>query len=521
MPTLPLSLERLDRCWPLLDSDACRALEAEWQQRLPAHTLMERAGKAVFSLSAAIAPHARHVWIACGGGNNGGDGLIAAVHWKKRLEITGGRLTVTWLGEASRLPADARYAWQAAQDAGISFDTSPPSDFDLAIDAIFGLGVHQPVNGYANEWIARIQSATCPVLCVDLPSGLDADRGTWWSAADCLPSSQRHTLHLLALKPGAFTQMGRTAAGHGWFDDLGTLPIGSSSRAPTAWLFGLPGSTASARADTHHLHKGSHGDLIVVGGATQTTGTSMAGAALLAARAGLRAGAGRVYVALLADASHTGAPQTDLHQPELMFRTPAQAIQTAASPQAVCVCGCGAGETIRSWLPTILDESPALVLDADALNAIASDTDLQQQLALRATRKWRTVLTPHPLEAARLLGTTSAAIQADRLLAAQAMATRFACTVALKGSGTVVAEAGGTPSINPTGNGLLATAGTGDVLAGLVGAFLCRRDLTPFQATTMAVYLHGMTASDWPREQMAMTATDVIDSLRLPVSRSG
>ena len=136
-------------------------------------------------------------------------------------------------------------------------------------------------------------------------------------------------------------------------------------------------------------------------------------------------------------------------------------------------------------------------------------------------RNWRTVLTPHPLEAARLLGTTVAAIQADRLLAAQAMANRFACTVALKGSGTVVAEPGGTPSINPTGNGLLATAGTGDVLAGLLGAFLCRRDLTPFQATTMAVYLHGMTASDWPREQMTMTATDVIDRLRIPVSQSG
>jgi hydroxyethylthiazole kinase-like uncharacterized protein yjeF len=152
----------------------------------------------------------------------------------------------------------------------------------------------------------------------------------------------------------------------------------------------------------------------------------------------------------------------------------------------------------------VLSQAPRLVLDADALNAIAADTQLQTQLRQRAARRWATVLTPHPLEAARLLGFSTAQVQADRLAAARALALQTRCTVVLKGSGTVVAAPDAVPVINPTGDGRLATAGTGDVLAGLIGARLAG-GLSALEAATTAVWLHGAAADAWP-QGMALTA---------------
>jgi hydroxyethylthiazole kinase-like uncharacterized protein yjeF len=158
------------------------------------------------------------------------------------------------------------------------------------------------------------------------------------------------------------------------------------------------------------------------------------------------------------------------------------------------VAGCGGGEAIAEYLPLILGHAKQLVLDADALNHIASSPVLQQQLAQRAAAP--TVITPHPLEAARLLATTAAAVQADRLGAARTMAERFQCAVVVKGSGTVIAAPAELPRINPTGNAKLASAGTGDVLAGLVGARLAN-GATAFDAAGDAVYLHGLAADRW------------------------
>ena len=178
-------------------------------------------------------------------------------------------------------------------------------------------------------------------------------------------------------------------------------------------------------------------------------------------------------------------------QPELMFRSPA-----ALNLKQTVVCGCGGGEAVRDVLPAVLTSATRAVLDADALNALAADTGLQALLLARRNQQRPTILTPHPLEAARLLGISARQVQTDRLGAAGQLAERMGCVVVLKGSGTVVAEPGRAPVINATGNALLATAGTGDVLAGLAGARLAA-GLTAWEAACSAVFRHGEIADQW------------------------
>jgi hydroxyethylthiazole kinase-like uncharacterized protein yjeF len=182
-----------------------------------------------------------------------------------------------------------------------------------------------------------------------------------------------------------------------------------------------------------------------------------------------------------------------VQQPELMFR----ALEALNFSAITLVCGCGGGDAVRAILPKVLLGSAHVVLDADAINSISNDRDLQTGLISRSTRQASTILTPHPLEAARLLNSTAAEVQRNRLAAAQSLSERFGCTVVLKGSGTVIASPGQIPMINPTGNARLATAGTGDVLAGMVGAQLAA-GLTPFEAACSAVYQHGQLADEWP-----------------------
>jgi ADP-dependent NAD(P)H-hydrate dehydratase / NAD(P)H-hydrate epimerase len=181
------------------------------------------------------------------------------------------------------------------------------------------------------------------------------------------------------------------------------------------------------------------------------------------------------------------------------------------------VCGCGGGDAVRHVLPQVLSLAPRLVLDADALNAIAVDTSLQTLLIARSKRGklvgLSTILTPHPLEAARLLGMSAAQVQADRLAAAQTLADRFGCVVVLKGAGSIIAAPALTPQINASGNAKLATAGTGDVLAGVVGAFLAAT-ANPFQAACSATFLHGLAADQSPQGQ-ALTASELVKLLSL------
>jgi hydroxyethylthiazole kinase-like uncharacterized protein yjeF len=435
---------------------------------------MQRAGLALARLALALFPHAKTIWVACGPGNNGGDGLEAAAH----LQGWGKQVVVSLLHDPERSPFDARQAWAAAKQAGVPFGTSVPAHFDVCIDALFGIGAVRPLGPEYSEWVARMNAASAPTLAVDVPSGLHADTGV----TSAVQVKADFTLNLLTLKAGLFTGSGRDACGEIWFNDLGVTAPGPAQ----ALLLGPPHDTPRS----HASHKGSFGDVCVVGGAT-----GMTGAALLAGRSALFAGAGRVFVCPLGQAELS----VDLQCPELMLRR-FDALDWSAM---VLVAGCGGGEAMATPLPRILRAARQLVLDADALNQIAKSPELQTQLATRP--QGSTVISPHPLEAARLLGGTAAAIQADRLGAAQALAQRFQCVVVLKGSGSVIAAPGATPRINPTGNAKLACAGTGDVLAGLIGAKLAAQT-SALNAACDAVYQHGLAANAWHGQTLSASA---------------
>ncbi|HEY0822799.1 MAG TPA: NAD(P)H-hydrate epimerase, partial [Ramlibacter sp.] len=236
-----------DRPWPLHEVAAIRRLEQAASAALPAHTLMERAGLAVARLALALAPHARTFWIACGPGNNGGDGFEAAMHLKRWGKVP----VVTWLGEEARAPEDARTSLQRARAAGVAFAAAPPESCDFALDALLGIGSTRAPEGAMAEHIRRL-NAGAPVLAVDVPSGLDANTGHAGLAVRAA-----HTLSLLALKPGLFTAHGRDAAGSVWFDDLRLAP---GAEAPVGALSGPP----RLANRPHASHKGSYGDVAVI-----------------------------------------------------------------------------------------------------------------------------------------------------------------------------------------------------------------------------------------------------------------
>ena len=490
---------RLDnRCpdLPLFDVAHTRAIEGAALAGLPPHALMQRAGEAVARLALALAPHARVIRIVAGSGNNGGDGLDAAI----RLLRAGKTVEVMLLDDAQ--PDDARDALERARAAGVPINPARPTPLqvqDLAIDALLGIGASRPAEDRLRDQIAALNDLPCPVLAIDLPSGLAADTGVPFGEA----VRAAHTLSLLTLKPGLFTAEGRDHAGSVWLDDLG---VDASGETPQAWLGGASAGAEPARR--HAQHKGSFGDVAVVGGAP-----GMAGAAGLAARAALTAGAGRVFVDIL-DAH---AAVLDTTRPELMLRPGwSHRAEPAVLAASTVVCGCGGGAAVHALLPRLLSTAAHLVLDADALNAIAVDSALQALLRQRAARARPTVLTPHPLEAARLLGSGSPVVQADRLAAARQLAEEFRCVVVLKGSGSVIAAPGRTPCINASGNASLATAGTGDVLAGWLGGHWSQRRETDaleraWLAARHAVWWHGAAAEHAARP--VLRAADLIEQM--------
>lgn len=444
-------------------SAATRQLELPAAAGTARPSLMQQAGLAVAQLALALAPHARVIWIACGPGNNGGDGFQAAQH----LQNWGKTVRVSVCAPDAGYSADAQRALNDALDAGVDFVDQVPASFDFCIDALFGIGTLRPFSPLHCSWIERMCDGTAPVLSIDLPSGLNADTGN----LSLHHVQADYTLSLLTLKPGLFTQAGRDACGEIWFN-----PLQPSTRVTaTARLIGPPASPPRR----HASHKGSYGDVAVIGGAP-----GMTGAALLAAKAALQGGAGRVFVHLLDTQGYGMAIP-----PELMRRN-----FDELPLQGAVVAGCGGGEAIRQYLPTILREAYQLVLDADALNQISASPQWQTLVTQRVPG--RTIMTPHPLEAARLLGTSTEDIQRHRIHAAQALALRFQCVVVLKGSGSVVCGPDTLPHINPTGNARLATAGTGDVLAGLLGAHIANsRDA--WSSACAAVYQHGLAAERW------------------------
>ncbi|MCW5659506.1 MAG: NAD(P)H-hydrate dehydratase [Burkholderiaceae bacterium] len=485
------------RSWPLHTADESRAIEQAAAATLPPHTLMARAGDGVARLALAVSPHARTVDVWCGPGNNGGDGFVAA----RLLQSCGKSVRAVVVGNPARRPADAAHAFEQARDAGVALSEAMPvgAPADLAIDALLGIGGgRRAAEGIFAAAIERLDGSRSPVLAVDLPSGLDGDTGR----VPGIAVRATHTLSLLTLKPGLFTAQGRDHAGRVWFDDLAAAAGGA-----TLELAGPEAARALSAPRRHAQHKGSFGDLMVVGGAA-----GMVGAAVLAARAALAAGAGRIYLGLLA---RTEPAWVDAMHPEVMARPVTQLLESRALDTATVVCGCGGG-AMRDTLPPLLHRAPRLVLDADALNTVAGEPALQKALRARGARQMATVLTPHPLEAARLLGTDTQHVQADRLHAARALADAMSCTVLLKGSGSVVATAGRTTSINPTGDARLGSAGSGDVLAGWLGGWWA----TGAQATTAhdiaqgTAWLHGAAVAHAARAG-PLRASQLIEAMTL------
>ena len=492
-PVLPLTHEMA-----MLDASQSRAFEQHANADLPPHTLMRRAGESIARLALAVAPNAQRFWVAAGPGNNGGDGLQAASHllqWGKQVEVS-------LVADGMQLPPDAAEALALARAAGARISCAPTPNTlpHFTIDALLGSGLNRVPVEAISECIRAVNAVDTPVLAVDLPSGLYADTGQLSGAVGVIAS---HTLAMLTLKPGLFTGVGRDHAGAVW---LATLQIdGNGIAVPRAWLSGRVASVPRL----HAQHKGSFGDVAVVGGAN-----GMSGAALLAARAAHAAGAGRVYVSLLNRAAST--PRVDPARLELMFRDDWSQGDAQTVARTTVVCGCGGGDAVRAVLPRLLRLAHRLVLDADALNAIARDASLGSMLRDRAVRADATVMTPHPLEAARLLGGTTKEVQDDRLHAAQVLADRFGCVVVLKGSGSVIAAAKRVPRINSTGNASLATAGTGDVLAGWLAGRWSQRTHgdeaeLAFITARQAVAEHGAAAE--PQLSGALRAGDLIERL--------
>ncbi len=494
--------------WPVHDIAASRALEQAALRQRPAHQLIEQAGAAVARLAMALVPHGRHAVVLAGPGNNGGDALIAA-RW---LAARGWTLQIYRMGPVPTPGSDAEHALQAALNAGLTVHAGPPSPtpstpIDLWIDGLLGLGAHRPPEGDIATAIRIANAHPAPTLSIDLPSGLHGDTG---QACGNDTIRADHTLTLLTLKPGLLTGEGRAYAGRIWFDDLGVAKHsadhtpGSAATHPTARFIGL-----DALTHWHHTHprgttshKGRQGDVVVLGGAP-----GMRGAAWLAATAALTAGAGRVYAALPED---DGQPWPS--RPELMHWPKDRWHEPHAWREPVVVAGCGGGTALLPWLDAVLHDARHLVLDADGLNLVAQDEGLSRRLAARRSHGLQTVLTPHPLEASRLLGLSGvAAVQADRLASARALAEKFDCTVVLKGSGSVIASPGHLPEINSTGSAALATAGTGDVLAGWTGGLWAQaRDADPHEVARTAVLWHGAAAQ---HHKGPLRAGDLIEAM--------
>lgn len=513
--------------------DAAHAAELE---RVLASTraplaLMQAAGLAVARLARAMTPHARRVRVLAGPGNNGGDGFEAAARLKADWPDV--HIDLAWLGHPASQPGDAAASRLRAEAAGVAItelDHPPTGAADrlatwcaelaqadgdtLVIDALLGRGLNRPVSGDLARLIDALNTGAARVLSVDLPSGLNGDVGVWPDGVDAPIVRADTTLALLSPSPGLCTGMGRDVVGELWWHDLGT---GSATPHAVAAQARLARGSALARLlqpRPHRQHKGSVGDLWVIGG-----DVAMQGAAWLAARAALECGAGRVHVDLL-DAQGLGL---DPGQPELMVGRCADRDELA---RATVIAGCGGGPAIAARLPELLSTTARLVLDADALNAIARDTNLQDRLRERSARGQASVLTPHPLEAARLLGSDVAAVQADRLAAVRALATSYRCTALLKGSGTLVcsASSGALPTINGSGNAALATPGSGDVLAGVIGAFWSQLAIRPLVeegpgddaatlATRAAVDLHGRVAQSMSHRGAALPASRLVSGL--------
>ena len=477
-------------------SSTLRQIEARHRDE----ALMQRAGAAAAAWAAELAgERSLPILILAGPGNNGGDAFAAARLLRQRFFD----VQVVFTGDARRLPPDAAAAYQDFIAASGQPVASIPDDhhWSLIIDGLFGIGLARAPDGLYAEWIATANQLAardhCPVLALDCPSGLNADTGQ----ALGTPIWASHTITFIAAKPGLLTADGPDLCGEIRVANLDLTP--EANHPADGHQLSRADFSAFLKPRLRNSHKGSFGTAGILGGAP-----TMVGAALLAGRAALRLGCGKVYLGLLDPAG----PSVDLRQPELMLRRPGSLLQTALTALAA---GPGLGVSLEAseLLENAISLDQPLVLDADALNLIAREGNLQVALASRLNPA---ILTPHPSEAARLLDCTTAEVQADRIAAAREIARHYQCHVALKGCGTVIAAVDGQFWLNSTGNPGMATAGMGDVLTGLIVALLAQ-GWPPLAALLAGVHLHGAAADRLVATgigPIGLTAGEVIDAAR-------
>ncbi len=464
--------------------------------------LMERAGRFAFEAARQAFPDAGNWLLLCGGGNNGGDGYVIA-----RLALEAGlSVTVCALKAPDLLQGDAAQAAQRWHQAGgktQSWPVSDPEPFDLLVDALLGTGLDRaPQADYAAA-IALLNAAGRPVLAVDIPSGLDADTGRVMEVCVCADLSAT----FVGRKRGMFTADGPDHCGRVVFTDL-QIPDSVKSTISNSGILlreNVIGKCLPRRA--RNSHKGSFGWVLGIGG-----NSSMSGAVRLCGEAALRAGAGKVTLAT----SPEHAAMVNLTCPELMVRgvRRGKELKTLLQQISVVVIGTGLGQT--SWsenlFKTCMKTTLPIVLDADGLNILARLHPHMGEQGDLPRGRW--ILTPHPAEAGRLLGCKASEVQRDRVEIAVQLAERFDATVVLKGCGTVVADPSGQYAICPLGNPGMASAGTGDVLAGVIGALIAQ-GLDLWDAATVGVTAHALAGDLAARAigERGMIASDIIQQL--------
>lgn len=486
----------------LLTADLRKVEQAALAGRNPA-PLMARAGLAAAELARRLAGDSgKPVLVLAGPGNNGGDALVVARHLKSWWF----RVTVFCAADPGKYSGDAAAALQAWHDAGgeTVCGTLPDGDWALVVDGLFGIGLKRPPAGDHAALIDTVNAMDVPVLALDLPSGLDADSGR---VSVCAVRAS-HTITFIALKPGLLTLDGPDHCGELHVADLG---LGAAvGAAPHGVLLGDGVLEHLLPPRPRNSHKGTYGSAGIVGGAH-----GMSGAALLAGRAALHCGAGRVYAGLLADE----LPLLDPLQPELMLR-PADGVLRLEQLTALAV-GPGLGDSpdAAEYLDWALEKELPLVADADALNLIAAFPELKNKLKQRVMP---TLLTPHPAEAARLLGCSTDEVQQDRVAAALRLARDGNAGVVLKGCGSICAWPDGHWALNTSGNPGMAGAGMGDVLTGILVALLAQ-GVDERHALSAGVYLHGAAADQAVKNgcgPIGLTAGEIIPAARALLNRN-
>lgn len=485
-----------------------RQLEAMAFDEVDSYLLMQAAGmrsarKIIDLLQHNGQPNPQCVVLA-GPGNNGGDAYIVATELLARgyaVELIDPTYHATEGTTGSQDRQKAFKAWAATGEPVLGLEDLSLEHTTIVIDGLLGIGCHaKPKEPIANIIIelnkARQAHLLSPrlkaftVVSLDCPSGLDCDTGL---AYEGVAVHADLTLTYIGLKSGLLMSEGKSLCGDLLLEPLGCETLQLSEISPRVSSDRALARNLPTRAA--HLHKGDFGSVAIVGGST-----GMQGAAILSARTALRTGAGRVSITC--PEAPSNPPLIDLIYPEIMSKTAAQLDGFAD----VLVVGPGLGESDRAYelLCEVLGmaDTKHLVLDADALNLIASHPALCSQLVqLRAHIGYNKalIITPHPLEAARLLNCSVTAVQSDRINSAKRLADMFHGTVVLKGAGSLVSD-GYRTHINQTGNAALATAGSGDVLAGLIGSLLGQSDIDAFELVRTAVWLHGYCVEALPGE---------------------